>query len=195
VPRSASDSRARILHEAARLFKAKGYAGTTMDEVAAAAKRNKATVYHYFESKAELLYTIYIESAAVALETVRSLPADMPADEAVAKLIQAHLESIRERPNESAVYFHEMAWIKEWLPKPLYKVVREKEALYVAELEALLTRGQRNGTLRDIDLVAAAQVVTGVISWVSRGRATGPPLTDLSTQVADILLYGLLARE
>ena len=196
MARQPSDSRARILREAARLFRAKGYAGTTMDEVAAAVKRNKATVYHYFASKAELLYTIYIETATIAVETIRSLPADMPADEAVRKLIQANLEVAAERPNETALYFHEMDWIKEWLPKNLYKDVHEKEVTYFAELRALLARGSEEGLFADVDPNAAVQVIAGLIGWASRGTRPkgGPTPAEVGARLADVVLVGLVRR-
>ena len=196
MTRQPSDSRARILREAARLFRAKGYAGTTMDEVAAAVKRNKATVYHYFASKAELLYTIYIETATIALETIRSFPADMPADEAVRKLIQTHLEIAAERPNETAVYFHEMDWIKEWLPKNLYKDVHAKEATYFAELRALLVRGGEEGLFGNVDTNAAVHVIAGIVGWASRGTRPegGPAPAEIGTRLADVVLGGLVRR-
>ena len=194
--RQPSDSRARILREAARLFRAKGYAGTTMDEVAAAVKRNKATVYHYFASKAELLYTIYMETATLAVETIQSLPPDVPADEAVRMLIQANLEIAADRPNETAVYFHEVDWIKEWLPKNLYKDVHEKEATYFAELRALLARGSEEGLFADVDPNAAVQVIAGLIGWASKGaRPSGSASPAVvGSLLADVVLSGLVRR-
>lgn len=196
MTRKPSDSRARILREAARLFRAKGYAGTTMDEVAAAVKLNKATVYHYFASKAELLYTIYIETATIALQTIRSFPPDMPADEAVRKLIQAHLEIAAERPNETAMYFHEVDWIKEWLPENLYKDVHEKEATYFGELRALLERGRKGGLFGDVNTNAAVQVIVGVVSWASRASRPkgGASPVEVGTRLGDIVLGGLVLR-
>jgi AcrR family transcriptional regulator len=167
-----------------------------MDEVAAAVKLNKATVYHYFASKAELLYTIYIETSTIALETIQSLPPDTPADDAVRKLIQANLETAAGRPNETAVYFHEMDWIKEWLPENLYKDVHEKEAAYFAELRALLARGREEGLFGDVDTNAAVQVIAGVVAWASRGNrpSVGPIPAEFGTPLAHAVLGGLLRR-
>ena len=195
MSRQPTDSRDRILREAARLFKAKGYAGTTMDEVAAAAERNKATVYHYFASKAELLHTIYSETAEVALETIRSLPPDLSAAEAVRRLIRGNLEVASARPNETAVYFHEVDWIKEWLPPILYKDVHAAEVAYFAELREIVTRGHDEGEFGDLDLGTAVQVIAGAIAWASHRRVpTDVPVADAADRLADVVLGGLASR-
>jgi AcrR family transcriptional regulator len=50
----AAERRALILREAGRLFARHGYAGTRIDEIAAAAHVTKPIVYRHFESKREL---------------------------------------------------------------------------------------------------------------------------------------------
>ena len=42
----------------AKLFSKKGFAETSMDDIAAAAKLSKGGIYHYFSSKTEVLYFI-----------------------------------------------------------------------------------------------------------------------------------------
>jgi AcrR family transcriptional regulator len=44
-----------ILHHARHLFASKGYAETSMDDIAHAGNIQKASLYHYFESKQEIL--------------------------------------------------------------------------------------------------------------------------------------------
>src|ERR687891_2536156 len=50
----AAERRALILREAGRLFAREGYAGTRLDDVAAAAHVTKPMVYRHFESKKAL---------------------------------------------------------------------------------------------------------------------------------------------
>lgn len=52
-------TRARIMREAERLFAANGYAETSVDNIAKAAKVNKALIYYYFKSKDELLNALF----------------------------------------------------------------------------------------------------------------------------------------
>lgn len=48
--------REAVLRTAARLFNAKGYHATSLDEVATALKVTKPTIYHYFANKDEILF-------------------------------------------------------------------------------------------------------------------------------------------
>ena len=59
-PRSAGydDQRAQILHAAAALFACRGYTAATMQDVAQASGISKATLYHYFSDKHQLLSDI-----------------------------------------------------------------------------------------------------------------------------------------
>jgi len=60
-----------ILSQAAQLFASRGYAGTTMNEVAEACGMSKPTLYHYFRDKGALLATIAEEHVS-RLEAVVS---------------------------------------------------------------------------------------------------------------------------
>ncbi|MBI9074801.1 MAG: TetR/AcrR family transcriptional regulator [Desulfatibacillum sp.] len=49
----------KLLQAAARVFSEKGYAGTTISDVAARAGMGKGTVYGYFSSKEELFFDLF----------------------------------------------------------------------------------------------------------------------------------------
>ena len=52
-------TRAAIVEAATALFGARGYASTSIDDVAAAARVTKGAVYHHFESKQSLFRAVY----------------------------------------------------------------------------------------------------------------------------------------
>lgn len=52
-------TKASILAAAARLFGANGFSETSVDDVAKAAKVNKALIYYYFKNKEELAVTLF----------------------------------------------------------------------------------------------------------------------------------------
>jgi AcrR family transcriptional regulator len=54
-------TRAAIVKAAKRLFGERGFAGTTMDNVATAAHVAKGAVYHHFETKEALFETVFDE--------------------------------------------------------------------------------------------------------------------------------------
>jgi len=53
-----------------KLFAARGYHGTRMDDVADAVGLNKATVYHYYASKSLILYDIYKGAADFTVDAL-----------------------------------------------------------------------------------------------------------------------------
>jgi AcrR family transcriptional regulator len=55
MPRSSQQTRARILDAAYILFRRKGYTRVSMDEIAAATRVTKRTLYYHFKSKDALL--------------------------------------------------------------------------------------------------------------------------------------------
>lgn len=72
------ERRALILREAGRLFARHGYAGTRLDDVAAAAHVTKPIVYRHFESK-KGLYLALLAKHEDNLPTFLEPGADMPA--------------------------------------------------------------------------------------------------------------------
>ena len=53
------DRRAQIVRIATRLFSENGYAQTTLDDVAAEIGFTKPAIYHWFDSKDQILFEIH----------------------------------------------------------------------------------------------------------------------------------------
>ena len=71
----------RIIDAGVRLFIEKGFNGTTVDEVAAAAGISRRTFFHYFESKDDILLTLQSDIGELFAAEVRKVPpADTPFD-------------------------------------------------------------------------------------------------------------------
>lgn len=75
-------SRERILETAGRLFARKGYAATSVDEVAAEARTSKSSIYWHFKSKEDILLAVLTENTsnwaahAVSVIAARETPAE-----------------------------------------------------------------------------------------------------------------------
>ena len=72
VPRSAEQTRLRILDAAYKLFRRQGYNRVTMDDIAEAAKLTKRTLYHHFNSKDQLLADVLESQHHLALQAFRT---------------------------------------------------------------------------------------------------------------------------
>ncbi len=63
-------ARRQILAAALEVFSRQGYAGTTLDDITAAANLSKGAIYWYFESKADLFATLLGERASIFSEVL-----------------------------------------------------------------------------------------------------------------------------
>jgi len=88
-------SRMEIMEGAALCFEARGYAATSLDEVAAQIASTKGRIYHHYTSKAELFLDVYrtgMEMNFQAIEPV--LQIEMPAIEQLKAVLKAHIHCI-----------------------------------------------------------------------------------------------------
>jgi AcrR family transcriptional regulator len=72
MPRSAEQTRKRILEGAYKLFRRQGYSRVTMDDIAAEATLTKRTLYHHFNSKDQLLANVLEAQHHLALRAFRT---------------------------------------------------------------------------------------------------------------------------
>lgn len=76
--RDPAAKRARIADAALDLFQSQGYADTTIDQIAAAARVGRRTVFHHFPSKEAILFDHLVWQREVILERVTARPASEP---------------------------------------------------------------------------------------------------------------------
>jgi AcrR family transcriptional regulator len=72
MPRSADQTRKRILEGAYKLFRRQGYSRVTMDDIAAEARLTKRTLYHHFNSKDQLLANVLNAQHHLALQAFKT---------------------------------------------------------------------------------------------------------------------------
>lgn len=94
---------------AAALIAEKGFEATSMRDVSRALGVSLAGLYHYFESKEELLYQIQYRTFAALLaaqQEVASQPG--PPEERLRRLVIGHLRFFNRHPNELKVCTYEL---------------------------------------------------------------------------------------
>ena len=155
-------ARQRILQAAARLYAVRGYAGTSMREVADAAQVTKPLVYYHFGSKQQLFATLMRE----AIDACRTLAhevqgREVSARERLASMVSSQFDQARRAP-EVVAFAHEVMTMPGLLPLGFdYK--SEGRALFETYVQ-LVQDGQRRGEFRDLD---ARAVVVAILSSVS----------------------------
>ena len=98
--RQAVDKRRVILDAAVRVFARRGFHTCRVSDIADEAGVAYGLVYHYFQSKDEVLDTLFLERWNVLLEAIRETDAlDIPATEKLAAIAGFIVESYRHDPD------------------------------------------------------------------------------------------------
>ena len=154
--------RERILEEAVALFYARGFTGTTLDDIAAELGVTKPFIYTHFRSKIDLLAAICLPSIEQSLAAV-TLAAEGTGTpvEKLRRAVVNFAEVVLQRQPNIAIFFREE---KNLAPEVLADIVAlQKE--FDRVLSQLLRDGvaAREFVVPDINL--AALLIGGMISW------------------------------
>ncbi|GAA4471562.1 TetR/AcrR family transcriptional regulator [Rhodococcus olei] len=125
-----------LLAEAMKIFDARGYHESSIEEIGAAAGINASSVYRHFPSKADLLATVFYRSAdRLAVATEAALAASTNSAEALHRLCAAYIDLSFAHPEVVSVYFAEIGN----LPVGERTNLRNMQRLHVEEWVHLLT--------------------------------------------------------
>jgi len=190
------DRERRVVAAAARLFGSKGYAATTMQDVARRAGLAVGTVYNYFASKQELLLALARRDTEGQLAEGRRIVAAPPEDavEAAAALIAVYERGLR---RHGRPFWRELLATVIAQPTTVGAGVSRIDRQLIAQLTTLLERLRAKGTLApDIDVHRAAVLLYGVyFSWftffVISDRMTMEHLRTEVRQATALVVRGL----
>lgn len=101
----------RLLQVAADLFAERGYAKTSMQDVADAVGILKGSLYYYIDSKEDLLFRILDDTRIDTIEFVEEISArtDLPPLERLRAYVERHIEYNATNVTKITVYYHELA--------------------------------------------------------------------------------------
>ena len=190
-----SDTREKILAAALEVFSAKGFHGTTVDEIAENAALGKGTVYRHFHSKKGLFSELIRLKVAELEEKVKG-SIDPNAD--VLEIIETYLKT----------YFSFFDRNRD-----LYKVLIQEQSDFGAEVKALyignilkkvpllkrkIFLAARKGKLKQMDFHTVFYGVMGFIDGVMQkwlASETDYSLVDEIPTVTETIFYGFVNLE
>ncbi len=186
-------TREGILEAAARIFSEKGYHATSMQDIAEAVDLQKASLYHHFSSKQEILMGILdraLDLINTRLELVLSQPLSI--EEKLRCAMVSYLQTIAENQPLAGVLLLELRSLDPEL-KARQASRREKfEGIW----RDLIIEGKQQGIFTDVDPSLTGRAILGVINWtVTWYRRDGPrSAQEIAELYADLLLEGLLMK-
>ncbi len=162
---SAFDQRRQeIVEIAAELFDRDGYAQTSMNAIADAVGLRKPTLYHYFQSKAEILVKIHLDHVEFLLrELDRSPRGEVPANERLRRVVQSIVNLMKTHRHGVRVFFEHA---RELLEPDAERVTNERTRYRELVIE-MIQDGIEDGLIRSsADPYYATMAVFGVSNWV-----------------------------
>ncbi|MDX6510647.1 MAG: TetR/AcrR family transcriptional regulator, fatty acid metabolism regulator protein [Gaiellaceae bacterium] len=166
----AQEEKRRLIQAAAvRVFARRGFHGSRVGDIAEEAGVAHGLLYHYFDSKEELLETIFRETWQELLARTREVEeSGAPAREQLRKVAAILLRSWRRDPDLVRVLVREIARS----PQVQRQVDEIQEAF--AAIERIVARGQAEGEFRpELDARLASTIFYGALEEILTGWVLG----------------------
>ncbi|MET4061094.1 AcrR family transcriptional regulator [Arthrobacter sp. UYP6] len=173
------------------LFSTQGYAKTSVQQIVDAAGVTKGALYHYFNSKDDLLFEIYDRILTLQHRNLEEIAArNLPLEETVRTVCEDVIITSIEWIREGTVFFRS----QHMLSPDRMEDVKIRRRRYNEIFGALITRGQAEGLFRR-DIPTAVLVANFFANphYLSFWYQPHGTLTrqQVATQLTDLYLAGL----
>lgn len=171
----ADRTRRRIVEAAAQEFAERGYEGTSLRQIAAAAELKPGSLYFHFASKEELIAEVLRDAVDLALERVRraidALGPDAPAGARLRAAIEGHLDALHGDHAKGAAVVRLLGP----LPASLEQEVIRDTRRYGRFWTQLLADAQRAGAIdADLDPRVVRDLVLAALNDSVWAKPGGP---------------------
>ncbi|QHT55112.1 TetR/AcrR family transcriptional regulator [Cellulomonas sp. H30R-01] len=183
-----------VLRAALGLFAAQGYANTSVQQVVDAAGVTKGAMYHYFQSKDDLLFAVYDRMLTLQTDHLEAIAArDEPVDVLLRAACVDVIETSIDFLLEGTVFFRSV----HMLSQPRQQEVTRRRRAYHDTFAALLEKGQADGHYRtDVPRgVIVAHFFADVHYLPTWFSPDGPETKEqVAAQLTELFLAGIAAR-
>lgn len=154
----------QLIEVAAKLFKQKGYASTSMRDLAAEIGIEAASLYHHIKSKEEILETICFEMASKFTDAITETnDIYFNAEERLRMAIKNHVLIITQNINRSSVFLHEWRSLTE--PKLAEFIAQRNQ--YEQGIRVILNDGINEDLFDNVDEKFAALTILSTVNWIN----------------------------
>ncbi len=186
--------RKNILRQAARLFAEQGYAGTTIIDLADACDSSRGALYHYFESKEDILFHILDGHVKDLLDRVEAAAGKVaePLDQLraiIAAIVLTNADSV----HEQVVLLNHL----KQLNADQQKAIEAKERSIIDLVADLLIRIDSQRRLTTRTKKAYTMMIFGIVNYTFTWyNPKGPvPPAEYAEMAADLFIRGFMARD
>ncbi len=195
-PKKQKNRKLQIIEAAAIVFKEKGYDRATLQDIATRVGITMATLYHHYNNKHELLYTIINTLMDKGIsELTKIVEKPIPSVKKVHLAFREHFSSYESSFPGYGVLLHENT---DSLPQELEQKVKQAFKIYISLWEKLIRQGIEEGSFKKkldpkITVWAAIGMCNWVYKWVSpEGRLKFSQISDI---FENIFINGILPEK
>lgn len=180
----------QVIRAAAELFRNKGYAATSMRDLAQALGIEAASLYSHISSKEEILRTLCFDMARQFLQSLGEVEKkDISHSEKLRQGIIGHVEVMAQDLTASAVFMNEHRHLSgNYLRTFLYKRIN-----YINRFKKIIEDGIQAGEFKPVDTKLAVMTLFSSLNWMPNWydpvKTINPE--ELGEQLADMLISGL----
>ncbi|HXC77483.1 MAG TPA: TetR family transcriptional regulator [Candidatus Acidoferrum sp.] len=191
VTDAGNSRREAIFAAAVELFRDRGFANTTTDEIASAAGMTKRTMYRHMGSKHRIL--VDLQDRLMGAVINHHVSFDEPKSDPEAQLrhfLERHAELVARRSGDVRVLFDEMKYVSKGEGAEL---IRRRDE-FEAHVRRMIQNGVDAGQFQVTDVAVTASAILGALNGIRRwDDETIASLGEkLPERIASVLLGGLL---
>ena len=188
------EKRTELIEAAARVFSRLGYAQASLNDVAEELGVNRATLYYYVESKADLLAQVIEAPLQKMMREIRAAAdAETTAIGKLRAIVAAHIRGLATSYTGLDLLFAQ---------KDIHRfgeqgqIVFKEGVYYAAYIDEIIKAGQKAGEIRpDINPHMATLALTGMLNWMHRWYDQSQDIDDVIKVFTTIFLTGIVPAE
>jgi AcrR family transcriptional regulator len=190
--RDRAEKRDAVLRAAVRMFNARGYHATSLDDVAASLGISKPTIYHYLGNKEQELTECVsrgLEPLRLAAEAAKSEPGS-----GLERLRRFLLHYARTNMDDFGRCMVRTG--DELLSPEGAAQIRARKRDIDDALRTLIADGAADGSIAPVDVKMTAFALAGALNWPARWHDPAGPMTPdaIAAALVDVLIGGLAPR-
>jgi TetR/AcrR family transcriptional regulator, cholesterol catabolism regulator len=181
----------QVIRKAAELFREKGYAASSMRDLAQKLGIEAASLYSHIKSKEEILQNLCFDMAAEFIKSLKAVESSQStASEKLTQGIIGHIQVMAKDLIASAVFMNE----HRHLSQPYLREFLLLRINYINRFKAIIEEGVKQGEFKSsIDRKLAVMTLFSSLNWMPMwydpSSAIDP--SELGKQLADMLVNGL----
>lgn len=182
--------KAQIEEKATRLFRERGYAATSMRDLAQVLGIEAASLYSHIKSKEEILQKICFRMADEFFEAWKDVEtaSENYADQ-MEKAAIAHVKVITNNTDASAVFFNEWRHLSEPYLSNFLKMREDYEGRFINIIEKGMTAGEFQTVDSKFMMLAILSSLNWTHNWYKPNGGLSPK--EVAKKLSNLILNGL----